>query len=144
MTFGPRNEGLLVCYAGRLEWWGIATNAAGQLTGIASRRSLPLPADAEARQATLSLDGRTALVELPNLEMLVLDLQGEHPSVALEGRGRVFYPSSPPPPPGRAGLGSARTAAGRPWARTSGPTPAPPSGTPAPAAWSARSTPRAW
>ncbi|MBE7501062.1 MAG: hypothetical protein HS113_12280 [Verrucomicrobiales bacterium] len=93
VTFGPRNDGLLICYAGLLEWWGIATNTAGQLTGIASRRSLPLPADAEARQATLSLDGRTALVELPNLEMLVLDLLGERPPVALAGRGRIYYPS---------------------------------------------------
>lgn len=93
VTFHPAESSLLLCYAGRLEWWRRDTNAAGEWAGIASRKDVPLPPGAEPRQATLNADGRTVLVELANARLVVIDSTGERPPVFLEGRGRLFYPS---------------------------------------------------
>jgi signal transduction histidine kinase len=100
VTFHPDEDALLVCYLGRLEFWEIETDATGRPRGFGTKRTVPTPDGEPPRQATLSLDGRTLLVETTNRRFVILDALNERPPVRLDGEGLLYYWSQAGSPTG--------------------------------------------
>ncbi len=83
---------LILCGKSGMEVWRFRTNASGGIEFHPwDKKSIPLPGALGARAAALSLDGRSAAVELTDHRLMVMDLAGEHAPVELKGRWRNVY-----------------------------------------------------
>lgn len=84
-TFFPDNRSILVARTDRLEARPIRPGPAGSSPELGPPTVVPAHPTLVPRQATLSGDGRSALVEWTDLTLSVLDLGGQRPPVRLDG-----------------------------------------------------------
>lgn len=94
----PDESALYVCRHQTLERWPIQTNATGVTVDLDAAKVIELPEDNGARAITLSLDGNSALVELTDLRLAVINLTTQMPPVFLAESSRqpsLRTPGSP-------------------------------------------------
>jgi hypothetical protein len=94
----PDETALYVCRHQSLERWPFLTNATGVKINLAAAQRVALPEGKGARGISLSLDGSSALVELTDLRLAVINLAGQAPPVFLAESSRqpsLRTPGSP-------------------------------------------------
>ncbi|MBL9135324.1 MAG: hypothetical protein JNK85_05630 [Verrucomicrobiales bacterium] len=96
----PSETGVFWCREDGLEFRDLPpSNHLAALADRPGRRST-LPGDVGAKAAAIALNERTAIVELQDLRMVVLDLGGSGAPVFLRGNARARYQKSPASPTG--------------------------------------------
>lgn len=96
----PDETGVVLCRDEGLEFRSLPPATHLPDLATAPGRLVALPGHAGAKAVAISLDGRTALVELRDLRMVVIDLQELRPPVFLQGAARARYQKSPASPTG--------------------------------------------
>jgi len=94
----PDESALYVCRRQNLERWPFVTNAMGVTVDLAATESVTLPENKGARAISLSLDGHSALVELTDLRLAIINLTTQAPPVFLAESSRqpsLRTPGSP-------------------------------------------------
>jgi signal transduction histidine kinase len=89
----PDENSLLLCCETGLETWPLTNRVAGDLhLQPSNARKIPLPDGCGARSLAVSLDGRSAAVELTDKRLVALDLAGERPPIVLKDKwGGVYF-----------------------------------------------------
>lgn len=96
----PAEDALYVCRHQGLERWPVATNSFGLTIDLAAAQSVALPDGKGARGISLSLDGNSALVELTDLRLAIINLTTQNPPVFLAERSRQASLRTPGSPTG--------------------------------------------
>lgn len=94
----PDESALYVCRHQGLERWPFQTNATSVKIDLAAVQNIALPEGKGARAISLSLDGNSALVELTDLRLAVINLATQAPPVFLAESSRqpsLRTPGSP-------------------------------------------------
>ena len=92
VTFHPDEQSILLCRSGGLEFRRLDTDPASPLPVVGPPRSVDLPDGSRPRQATISLDGRTILVEWENLSFTIVDGSGSPSFTRWQGRKASVWP----------------------------------------------------
>jgi signal transduction histidine kinase len=99
--FAPDERSLWLCRESGLENWPLTNLAAVEADGIPTNsQKVPLPDGKGARAIAISLDGRTAAVELTDQRMIALDLTKRQPPVFIKDRWRTANFKGPGSPTG--------------------------------------------
>lgn len=96
----PDETGIVWCHDEGLEFRSLPSP-----TNLSAMADLPghrwtMPGNVGAKAVAISLDGRTAAVELKDLRIVVLDLKGSRAPVFLQGNARARFQKSPASPTG--------------------------------------------